>query len=111
MTQRFTYFKPDGTSEVRTQPGAPLPATGDVYVRGAYEPPDYPSPLNVRVGKAGIKVWMIIQWLKLSGFEEDDVVARYGGALEHEDVQAALWFYRLNQEEIDERIQEEARVA
>ena len=107
MTQRFTYFKSDGTSEIRTQPKSPLPATGDVYVRGAYQPPDYPSPLNVRVGKAGIKVWMVVEWLKLCDFDSDEVISRYGGVLRADDIEAAKWFYLANQAEIDRRIAEE----
>lgn len=111
MTQRFTYFKRDGSSEVRTQPNAELPTTGDVYARGAYEPPDYPSPLNVRVGKYGITVWMIIQWLKLNAFDYDRVLARYGDTLDRADIDAALWFYNDNPEAIDERIAEEVEVS
>lgn len=111
MTQRFTYFKPDGTSEIRTQPEGPLPGPGEVWVRDAYEPPTYPSALNVRVGKAGIKVWMVIQWLGFYDGDVDRMLGKYGNVLTHDDVAAASRFYRNNKvdtAEIDRKIAEEA---
>lgn len=107
MAQVFTYFYPDGSSQIRTQPKGPLAGPGDVWTRGAYTPPDYPSPVNVRVGKAGIKVWMVVEWLKLCDFNAEEVISRYGGVLHAKDIEAAKWFYLANQGEIDRRIAEE----
>lgn len=76
-------------------------------MRGRYAAPDLPSPLDVRVGKAGIKVWMVIQWLKLSDNDVESLLRGYGGVLTREDVESALWFYEGSREIIDRRIQEE----
>lgn len=107
MAQRFTYFRSDGTSEIRTQPKGPLPQAGEAWVRGAYGPPDSPSALNVRVGKAGIKVWMVILWHRLHGSNKELLLGRYGEVLDPADVDTALWFYERNRAEIDQRIEEE----
>lgn len=107
MAQAFTYFHQDGRSEVRTQPKGPLPQTGEVWVRGRYAAPDAPSPLDVRVGEAGIKVWMVIQWLTLSGRDVEALLKGYGDVLTREDVNSALWYYEQNRQAIDTRVQEE----
>jgi uncharacterized protein (DUF433 family) len=111
MAQVFTYYRPDGRSEVRTQPEGPLPGSGEVWVRGRYAPPDSPSPLDVRVGKSGINVWMVIQWLKLSDDDRGLLLRRYGNVLTEEDVQSAVWFYDRYRAPIDQRIDEEMQPA
>lgn len=107
MTQAFTYFHEDGRSEIRIQPNGPLPEAGEVWVRGRYAPPDAPSPLDVRVGQAGIKVWMVIQWLTLSDRNVDTLLKGYGSVLTRDDVENALWYYQRNREVIDQRVQQE----
>jgi len=111
MTQRFTYFRSDGTSDTRTQPEGPLPQEGEVWVRGPYTHPDAPSPLDVRVGKAGIKVWMVVQWLQASDSDKQSLLRRYGDVLELADVESALWYYQQNEGVIDQRIIEEKQPA
>jgi uncharacterized protein (DUF433 family) len=111
MAQAFTYFQPDGTVSVREQPEGPLPQAGEVWVRGRYDGDVHPSPLNVRVGVSGIKVWMAIQWLSLSGGDFDELRQRYGSALSRDDVEAAQWFYAANKADIDERISQESEAA
>lgn len=107
MTQAFTYYGKDGGRQVRTQPTGPLPAAGEVWVRGRYADADQPSALNVRVGKSGIKVWMVIFWLTLSDGDTSRLIQEYADVLASEDVESALWFYEQNRDEIDQRIQEE----
>jgi uncharacterized protein (DUF433 family) len=82
-----------------------------VYVRGAYTPPDFPSPLNVRVGKTAIKVWMVIHWLRLSDEDPSTLRARFASYLSDDDIEAARWFYEQNRDEIDRRIREEMEAA
>lgn len=72
---------------------APCRVPGKWWVRGRYVPPISPSPLDVLVGKSGIKVWMVIQWLKLSDDSRDVLLRRYGNVLTKEDVESAVWFY------------------
>jgi uncharacterized protein (DUF433 family) len=108
MTQRFTYYFHDGRSEVRVQPDAALPASGDVWVRGAYEN-EAPSALNVRVGTNAVKVWEVVYWLGLAHGDEAKVVEGYG--LTQEDIAAAKWFYDRNRQEIDARIEQEMQPA
>ena len=108
MSEEFTFISEDGTAEVRVQPEGPLPHKGEVWIRGRYDD-IRPNPLNVRIGKAGVKVWMAIHWLRSS---EDDVAIlrrRFGNILEAEDIDAARWYYEQNKAEIDERLREEAQ--
>ena len=105
VRQTYTYYYPDGKVEIVKD--APLAGRGKAWVLGAYKPPDYPSPLNVRVGDAGIKVWMVINWLKLCSADRQLLLERYGQVLEPEDIDAAVWYYRENEEAIDRRIAEE----
>jgi uncharacterized protein (DUF433 family) len=111
MAQTFSYFRADGTVSVREQPGGPLPQSGEVWARGRYDGDVHPSPLNVRVGSAGIKVWMVIHWLALSGGDFDELRQRYGSMLSPDDVAAAKWFYAANKAEIDARIHQESEAA
>ena len=107
MTQAFTYYPRNGPPEVRTQPKGPLPKPGEVWVRGRYVGVDQPSPLNVRVGKAGIKAWMVILWLRLSDDDKARLLDGYSSVLTPEDMESALWFYENNRTEIDQKIEEE----
>ena len=86
---------------------AELQGKGKAWTLGEYRHPVYPSPLNVRVGHAGIKVWMAINWLRLCNDEYDELVRRFGRVLEPDDVAAARWFYEKYKPEIDERLAEE----
>ena len=103
--QTFTYYSIDGSVQIVED--APLAGHGRAWVLGSYKPPFYPSPLNVRVGDAGIKVWMIIEWLQLCGWDEEMLIQRYGHALTPDDVKAAKWYYGNNKESIDRRVAEE----
>jgi hypothetical protein len=108
MAQVYTYY--DANAEPEIRPG-PLEGRGKAWVRGRYEPPTYPSALNVRVGEAGIKVWMVIQWLGFYDSDVDRMLGEYGNVLTREDAAAAVWFYRNNKvdtAEIDRKIAEEA---
>jgi len=102
----YTYFYPNERGEVIE---GPLRGHGRVWVFGRYAHPDYPSPLSVRVGDAGVKVWMVSQWLDLSRDDEADLKRRYGDMLTHEDIEATRWYRSLYRDEIDERIREESR--
>lgn len=102
--QRFTFLFRDRPPEIKR---APVERGGQIWARGAYEEPDVPSPLDVRVGNAGIKVWMVIQWLKASDHDQASLLRRYGEVLDANDVDNALWFYERNGAVIDERIEEE----
>ena len=90
---------------------APLTGRGKAWTLGAYRHPTYPSPLNVRVGSAGIKVWMVILWLRLCDDDFDEVERRYGSILQREDVDAAKWYYEAHTESIDQRLREEEEAA
>jgi uncharacterized protein (DUF433 family) len=106
VRQTYTYYYPDGS--VRIVKDAPLAGRGKAWVLGAYNPPVYPSPLNVRVGDAGIKVWMVINWLRLCDENVDTLLEHYGQVLQREDVEAAKWYYQQDRETIDRRLREEA---
>jgi uncharacterized protein (DUF433 family) len=108
MREVFTYYSPDREPEIR--PG-PLDGKGKAWVRGTYKPPDYPSPLNVRVGDAGIKVWMVIEWLRLCDLDEEVLLGRYGQILTKDDAKAARWFYEDNRDIIDRRVAEDLELA
>lgn len=106
----ITYYTPEEpTGRVVTD--APLEGQGKAWTLGSYEHPTYPSPLNVRVGNAGIKVWMVIQWLRLCDDDYDVLVRRYGNSLTKSDVDVARWYYNLHKEWIDPRLEEEAQFA
>ena len=109
VRETFTYYYPDGRVEI--VPDAPLDGHGKAWVDGSYEPPVYPSPLNVRVGKAGIKVWMVINWLRLCDHNVDLMLERYGHVLTREDVEAAKWYYEQYKDWIDQRLREEEEIA
>lgn len=107
MADVFTLYFPDGRSEVVD---GTVPRIGTVWTRGEYRHPTYPSVLNARVGEAGIKVWMVIEWWEFAGRDEQRLLEQYGTILTREDVLAALWYYEQNtytKSEIDRRIREE----
>lgn len=112
VQEKFTYtvYTPQ-EPEGHVVEDAPLQAHGKAWTRGTYTHPAYPSPLNVRVGDAGIKVWMVIQWLNLCDNDFDELRRRYGEVLEQEDVDAARWYYEKHREYIDQRLREEAEAA
>jgi hypothetical protein len=105
--QRFTYFYPDGHTEVRTQPKSPLPRTGEVWIRGVLEAGVSPDPTNVRVGEAGVRAWRIIQALQQAHGNVARAIAGYGGVITPDDIDAATWFYKSNKKDIDREIQHE----
>lgn len=105
-----TYYSPENP-EGQVVRDAPLEGGGKVWTLGAYEHPTYPSPLNVRVGQAGIKVWMTIQWLKLCDDNYDELSRRYGDVLTREDVAVARWYYQRHRDWIDGRLQEESELS
>jgi uncharacterized protein (DUF433 family) len=86
---------------------APLEGRGKAWTLGEYNHPVYPSPLNVRVGDAGIKVWTVIEWLRANDNEERQVLERYGQVLDPKDLKAAIWYYEHNKDAIDRRLAEE----
>lgn len=102
----YTYYFPNAEGQVCT---GPVKGAGRIWVYGDFTPPNYPSPTVVRVGDAGIKVWMVGQWLDLSGDDEAELARRYGDILKPEDIEAARWYRDKYREEIDERIREESR--
>jgi len=106
----ITYYTPDEPSG-RIVKDAPLRGHGKAWTLEAYEHPTYPSPLNVRVGDAGIKVWMVILWLGLCDDDFEELERRYGNILTREDIEVAKWYYDLHKEWIDPRLEEEARIA
>jgi uncharacterized protein (DUF433 family) len=105
IRQTYTYYYPDG--QIKIVQDAPLAGRGKAWVLGAYRPPVYPSPLNVRVGDAGIKVWMVINWLKLCDGNVARLLQAYGQVLEREDVEAARWYYEENRDLIDREISDQ----
>ena len=109
VRQTYTYYYPDGRVEIVED--APLSGRGKAWVLGSYQHPVYPSPLNVRVGDGGIKVWMVIQWLNLCDNDFDELRRRFGDILELEDVDAAKWYYERYREWIDQRLREEEEAA
>ena len=108
VKQTYTYYTPEEPTG-RVVKDAELKGTGRAWTLGEYGHPVYPSPLNVRVGNAGIKVWMVIYWLQLCNESYDELVRRYGHVLEPDDIDAARWFYERYKPEIDERLEEEER--
>ena len=106
IRQTYTYYSPD-RPQGEVFEDAPLAGRGKAWTLGAYKHPTYPSPANVRVGDAGIKVWMVILWLQLSDNSVDILRERYGQVLTPEDIDAAKWYYENHKEWIDHRLREE----
>ena len=104
--QTYTYYYPDGSSRIAEN--EELSGQGAIWTTGRYVAPTRPNPVEVRVGNAGVKVWMAIHWLRLLGGETEALLERYGQMLRAEDVEAARWYYGLHKAAIDERITEEA---
>jgi uncharacterized protein (DUF433 family) len=109
VRQTYTCYTPD-EPQGRVIEDAPLAGHGRAWTLGKYRHPVYPSPLNVRVGDAGIKVWMVIYWLQLCNDDYDELVRRYGHILTPEDIEVARWFYKNNRSEISDRIKDEANL-
>ena len=101
----YTYYEPGGNARIIED--APLAGGGTAWVEGAYKPPVYPSPLSVRVGDAGIKVWIVMKWLRFYKDDTDKVLAAYAPTLNRQDVEAALAYYQQNKQTIDEKLQGE----
>ena len=110
VRQTYTYYSPE-KPQGEVVKDAELQGKGKAWTLGEYKHPTYPSPLNVRVGNAGIKVWMVIQWLELCDGDVAELQRRYPATLEQEDVEAARWYYDGHREWIDQRLKEEAEIA
>ena len=110
VRQTYTYYSPDYPTG-KVIENEELRGHGKAWVLGSYKHPVYPSPLNVRVGDAGIKVWMVMLWLRLCDGDFDEVRRRYGDILQRKDVDAAEWFYENHREWIDHRLREEEEAA
>lgn len=110
VRQTYTYYSHE-EPEGRIVEDAPLAGRGKAWVLGSYGHPVYPSPLNVRVGDAGVKVWMAINWLRLCDNDRKLLAERYGQMLTPEDIDAAIWYYEQNRQAIDQRIAEEMEPA
>jgi len=110
VRETYTYYTPD-TPEGHAVEDSPLKGRGKAWVRGSYRHPVYPSPLDVRVGDAGIKAWMVLNWLKECNENMDELLKRYGHVLTSEDVAAARWYYEQNSDLIERELSEEARRA
>lgn len=105
VSRTYTYYKPGGNARIIED--APLAGRGRAWVEGAYKPPVYPSPLSVRVGDAGIKVWIVMKWLRFYEGDTDKVLAAYAPTLNREDVDVALAYYKENKQAIDEKLEAE----
>ena len=110
VQQTYTYYHRD-YPEGRVFENEELAGDGKAWTLGSYKHPTYPSPLNVRVGKAGIKVWMVIQWLRLCDDDVDTLLERYPKTVTRDDVEAARWYYEEHKDWIDRRLMEEAQIA
>ncbi len=107
IKQTYTYYTPEAPhGEIMVDDT--LHGRGRVWTLGAYKHPTYPSPANVRVGDAGIKVWMIVQWLRLCDDDIDVLLRRYPDTVTREDVEVTLWYYERYKDWIDQRLKEEA---
>ncbi len=106
IRQTYTYYTPQ-EPEGHVVPNGELDGRGKAWTLGEYRHPVYPSPLNVRVGNAGIKVSIVIGWLRANDNNEQRVLEQYGQVLDSEDLKAALWYYGKNKEAIDQRLAEE----
>jgi len=109
VKQTYTYYTPK-TPQGEIVEDDTLQGHGRVWTLGAYEHPTYPSPANVRVGDAGIKVWMVIKWLKLCDNDVDSLLSRYPNTVTREDVEVALWYYERYKDWIDQKLSEEAEL-
>ncbi len=110
VSQTYTYYsseKPEG----EVVENAPLVGRGKAWTLGSYLHPTYPSPLNVRVGDAGIKAWMVVSWLQQVDGDRELLLVSHGQVLEAEDVAAALWYYKKYKDSIDQKITEESSPA
>jgi len=107
VSQTYTYYTPDSPQGIVIE-DSPLQGRGRAWTLGEYRHPVYPSPLNVRVGDAGIHVSLVVSWLRSCGDDVDLLLERYGQLLTREDVEAAQWYYRENGELIDRELREEA---
>ena len=107
VRQTYTYYSPD-ECRGKVIEDAPLAGRGKAWVLGKYIHPVYPSPLNVRVGDAGIHVSIVIGWLKQCGEDVDAVLEHYGQVLTREDVEAARWYYGENKDLIDRELRDVA---
>ncbi len=110
VRQTYTYYSP-GEPKGKVVEDAPLAGRGKAWVLGSYKHPVYPSPLNVRVGDAGIKVSTVINWLRLCDENVDMLLKHYGQVLQREDVKAARWYYEENKDLIDRELGEVAEGA
>lgn len=110
VRQTYTYYTPD-ESQGRVVEDAPLQGRGKAWTLGSYRHPVYPSPLNVRVGDAGIKVWMVMNWLQQCDGDVDMLFEQYGHVLEREDIDAARWYYDENKDLFDRELGEEGQGA
>ena len=110
IKETYTYYSPEEPTG-RAITDAPLAGTGKAWTAGAYKHPVYPSPLNVRVGNAGISVWIVIGWLQAYENDKRRVIETYGQVLQPADLDAAIWFYQQNQETIDMRLAEHVGAA
>jgi hypothetical protein len=98
----YTYYYPDGRVEIRE---GVLQPEGAAWIDGAYQPPLYPSALNVRVGK-GVKVATIIAYLQAAEGDVEAVLTQWHPDVTPDDIAIARWFYEsnpLNKTEIDEK--------
>ncbi len=107
LRQTYTYYTPDEPTG-RIVEDAPLAGRGKAWTLDAYRHPTYPSPLNVRVGDAGIKVWMVINWLQLCDDDVGTLLQRYPMTVTRDDVEAARWYYEKSKHAIDRKLEEEA---
>ncbi len=107
VRETFTYYTPDAP-EGHVVENSPLAGRGKAWVAGSYRHPVYPSPLTVRVGEAGIKVWMVIDLLNACGGDEAQLLERYGETFHQEDIEVARWYYQENKDLIDRELREEA---
>ena len=110
IRQTYTYYSPD-EPKGKVVEDAPLAGRGKAWTLGSYKHPVYPSPLNVRVGDAGIKVWMVINWLRLCDDNVETLLERYPDTVTLDDVAVARWYYVKNKQAIDRRIAEDAEIA
>lgn len=106
VKQTYTYYSPDEPNG-RVVKDAELQGHGKAWTLGEYGHPVYPSPLNVRVGNAGIKVSTVVGWLRANDNNEQQVLERYGQMVDSDDIKAALWYYERNKEAIDQRLADE----
>ena len=105
VKQTYTYYTPEEPTG-RVVKDAELQGKGRAWTLGEYGHPVYPSPLNVRVGDAGIRVWTVMQWLKSSRDDVEATLREYGQVLQREDIEAARWFYERFKDEFEQELSE-----